>query len=115
MLENFHLRWKRNKGPSNGVEQFARQTRHYHSCKEAFQTFLDDDRCKNLFPWLQYNALFDTAISMDGSGMLNYWGGQKESYSFPKCVQFDSLLDTDLYEFAKVLTLREASSLKLAT
>lgn len=51
---------------------------------------------------LQYNALFSAAISMDSSGMLNYWGGQRESYAFPKCVQFESLLDTDLYEFAKV-------------
>ena len=53
-------------------------------------------------PIFQYNPAFDTAVSMDSSGMLEYWGGQRQDYAFPKCAEFDSKLDTDLYEFAKV-------------
>ena len=55
---------------------------------------------------LQYNSIFDVIVSADESGMVEYWGGASESYSFPKCVHFEHKIDTDLYEFAKV---RDAS------
>ena len=38
---------------------------------------------------------------MDKAGILEYWTGPKSEYKFPKCVAFDSKLDTDLFEFAK--------------
>lgn len=51
--------------------------------------------------YFQYNSTFEVAVSVDKSGILEYWTGPKTDYKFPKCVQFDSKLDTDLYEFAK--------------
>lgn len=50
---------------------------------------------------VKYNPVFDTTISVDKSGILEYWTGPKMNYGFPKCARFDSKLDTDLYEFAK--------------
>lgn len=50
---------------------------------------------------LQYNAIYETCISVDKAGILEYWTGPKSEYKFPKCVRFDSKLDTDLFEFAK--------------
>lgn len=35
-------------------------------------------------------------------GMVEYWSGSRHDYAFPTNVAFDSKLDTDLYEFAKV-------------
>jgi len=49
----------------------------------------------------QYNAAFSTMVSVDKAGILEYWTGLKSDYKFPKCVTFDSKLDTDLFEFAK--------------
>lgn len=49
----------------------------------------------------QYNPVYDTCISVDKSGILEYWAGPKNDYEFPKWVQFESKLDTDLFEFAK--------------
>lgn len=40
-------------------------------------------------------------ISVDKQGILNYWTGAKTDFAFPKNVNFDSKLDTDLFEFAK--------------
>lgn len=40
-------------------------------------------------------------ISVDKAGILEYWSGSKSEYKFPKCVEFESKLDTDLFEFAK--------------
>ena len=51
-----------------------------------------------------YNAAFDVVISADQGGMIEYWSGPKGDYEMPKNVQFDSKLDTDLYEFAKSKT-----------
>lgn len=34
--------------------------------------------------------------------MLEYWTGPRHDYTFPKNVTFESKMDTDLYEFAKV-------------
>lgn len=41
------------------------------------------------------------SISADKSGIIEYWSGAKTDYQFPKCAQFDSKLDTDLFEFVK--------------
>lgn len=37
-------------------------------------------------------------------GILEYWSGPKNDYKFPKNVNFESRLDTDLYEFFKCKT-----------
>lgn len=50
----------------------------------------------------QYNAVFDSVVSVDGSGMLEYWTGPKHDYEIAKAVQWKYKTDTDLYEFAKV-------------
>jgi peptidylprolyl isomerase domain and WD repeat-containing protein 1 len=34
--------------------------------------------------------------------MLEYWSGAMNDYEFPKNVQYDSKMDTDLYEYVKV-------------
>lgn len=53
-----------------------------------------------------YNPAFETIISVDKSGILEYWQGHKHNFSFPeKIVQFESKLDTSLYEFAKSKTI----------
>ena len=48
-----------------------------------------------------YNAAFDVVVSADQGGMIEYWSGPKGDYQMPKNVDFESKLDTDLYEFAK--------------
>ncbi|XP_014663514.1 PREDICTED: peptidylprolyl isomerase domain and WD repeat-containing protein 1-like [Priapulus caudatus] len=53
---------------------------------------------------MRYNAVCGVAVSADLSGMVEYWCGARGEYAFPKCVRFDSKLDTDLYEFAKART-----------
>lgn len=50
----------------------------------------------------QYNNVYDTAISADDSGQLQYWGGPKQDYKMPKCALFESAMDTDLFTFAMV-------------
>lgn len=52
--------------------------------------------------FLQYNAQYDAVISGDNNGMVEYWTGPSGNYKFPENVKFDSKMDTDLYEFAKV-------------
>lgn len=55
---------------------------------------------------ISYNVSFETIISVDKAGILEYWQGHKHNYSFPeKIVQFESKLDTSLYEFAKNKTI----------
>ena len=34
--------------------------------------------------------------------MIEYWTGPTNDYRFPKNVEFESKMDTDLYEFVKV-------------
>ena len=51
----------------------------------------------------KYNPIFDIAVSTDKTGMLEYWSGQMNEYQFPKNVDFATNMDTDLYEFAKVV------------
>ena len=41
-------------------------------------------------------------MSGDEAGMLEYWSGPSQDYSFPKTVKFEYKTDTDLYEFVKV-------------
>lgn len=50
---------------------------------------------------MKYNAAFSTMISADISGILEYWTSHKNDYKFPNFVNFDSKLDTDLFEFVK--------------
>lgn len=56
---------------------------------------------KKIIYFLQYNSVFETCISVDRAGILEYWTGPKMEYKFPKCISFESKLDTDLFEFAK--------------
>jgi WD40 repeat protein len=48
--------------------------------------------------------VFEVAVSVDRAGILEYWTGPSTEYKFPKCVLFESKLDTDLFEFAKSKT-----------
>lgn len=49
----------------------------------------------------QYNAVFEVAVSVDEAGIIEYWGGARQDYKFPKRAKFESKLDTDLFEFVK--------------
>ena len=51
---------------------------------------------------LQYNAIYDIAVSADEAGMLEYWSGIKHDLTFPKNVDFEYKTDTDLFEFIMV-------------
>ncbi|PNF14619.1 hypothetical protein B7P43_G12115, partial [Cryptotermes secundus] len=53
---------------------------------------------------IKYNPVFEVAISVDRAGILEYWTGPNTEYKFPRCVLFESKLDTDLFEFAKSKT-----------
>ena len=50
---------------------------------------------------MTYCHKFDIVISSDQGGMVEYWSGSGQDYNFPKQANFQSKLDTDLYEFAK--------------
>ncbi|ESN92551.1 hypothetical protein HELRODRAFT_107948 [Helobdella robusta] len=54
---------------------------------------------------MKYNAIFHTAISVDSSGMMEYWTGPRFDYSFPKNVHWKFKTETDLFEFVKSKTL----------
>lgn len=50
----------------------------------------------------RYNPVFETAVSVDKAGIVEYWTGPKHEYKFPEdIVKFDSKLDTDLFDFVK--------------
>ena len=52
---------------------------------------------------LQYNPVYDIALSSDKAGMIEYWSGQKLGYKFPaKQLKFQYKTDTDLFEFVMV-------------
>ncbi|KAK3089441.1 hypothetical protein FSP39_003617 [Pinctada imbricata] len=53
---------------------------------------------------IRYNTPYEVAVSVDSSGMIEFWTGPKSSYEFPKNVQWEYKTDTDLYEFAKCKT-----------
>lgn len=48
--------------------------------------------------------MYEAVISVDKQGILNYWTGEKSDYAFPRNVDFESKLDTDLFEFMKQKT-----------
>ncbi|CAB3257923.1 unnamed protein product [Arctia plantaginis] len=50
---------------------------------------------------ITYNPVYETAVSVDKAGIIEYWTGPKYEYTFPKNVEFESKLDTDLYDFVK--------------
>lgn len=51
---------------------------------------------------IKFNVPFETAISIDKSGLLEYWQSSKHDYKFPtRRVAFESKLDTSLFEFVK--------------
>lgn len=50
---------------------------------------------------IKYNPVYEAVISIDKQGILNYWTGAKTEYQFPKNVEFESKMDTDLFEFVK--------------
>ncbi|CAG9799929.1 unnamed protein product [Chironomus riparius] len=51
---------------------------------------------------ISFNAHFETVISVDKAGILEYWQGHRYNFKFPeKIVKYESKLDTSLYEFAK--------------
>ena len=52
--------------------------------------------------YLQYNPVYETVVSADTMGMVEYWTGPKYDYKFPKKVTWEYKTDTDLYEFVKV-------------
>lgn len=55
---------------------------------------------------IKYNGPFDVVVSVDQSGILEYWQGPKYDYKFPsRVVNFESKLDTSLFEFAKHKTI----------
>ncbi|XP_017147526.1 peptidylprolyl isomerase domain and WD repeat-containing protein 1 isoform X2 [Drosophila miranda] len=52
-----------------------------------------------------FNVAMETVISVDRKGILEYWQTPKYDYRFPqRLVNFDSKLDTSLFEFAKQKT-----------
>uniref|UniRef100_A0A1B6DR82 peptidylprolyl isomerase n=1 Tax=Clastoptera arizonana TaxID=38151 RepID=A0A1B6DR82_9HEMI len=54
---------------------------------------------------IKYNPVFEASLSVDGAGILEYWSGIKHDFGLPKCVKFESKLDTDLYDFVKNKTM----------
>ncbi|KAL6040930.1 Peptidylprolyl isomerase domain and WD repeat containing protein 1, variant 3 [Balamuthia mandrillaris] len=52
---------------------------------------------------LRYNPVYDVAVSIDESGMIEYWSGS--NFEFPSNIHFQYKTDTDLYEFLKKKTL----------
>ncbi|XP_060805689.1 peptidylprolyl isomerase domain and WD repeat-containing protein 1 [Amyelois transitella] len=57
---------------------------------------------------IKYNQVYETAVSVDKAGIVEYWTGPKHEYKFPKVVKFDSKLDTDLFDFVKNKTYPSA-------
>lgn len=50
---------------------------------------------------IKYNLVFETAISIDKAGILEYWLGPKHDCKFPsKILSFDSKLDTSMYSLS---------------
>ncbi|XP_063830865.1 peptidylprolyl isomerase domain and WD repeat-containing protein 1 [Ostrinia nubilalis] len=50
---------------------------------------------------IKYNSVFETAVSVDKAGIVEYWTGPRHEFKFPKNVNFESKLDTDLFDFVK--------------
>ncbi|KAH8371538.1 hypothetical protein KR093_007911 [Drosophila rubida] len=53
-----------------------------------------------------FNLTMESVISVDRNGILEYWQNSKHDYKFPqRLVNFESKLDTSLFEFAKNKTM----------
>lgn len=52
-------------------------------------------------PCLQYNERYNTVISIDVGGMIEYWEPQ-EQFEKPSVVEWASKSETGLYEYKKV-------------
>lgn len=51
---------------------------------------------------IQYNSVFDTVVSVDQIGVIEYWS--PSTFSLPqKNLKFKYKAETDLYHFAKVI------------
>lgn len=51
---------------------------------------------------IRFNCAFSTIVSIDRNSMIEYWSSPRFDYKFPyERIEFNSKLDTDLYEFAK--------------
>lgn len=56
--------------------------------------------------FMNYSPAVDVAISVDESGMIEYWSGIKNNFEFPSTsVDWEYKTDTDLYEFLKMKQL----------
>ena len=58
--------------------------------------------CETNFFCFKFNQIYEIVVTTDKIGMIEYWTGPRHEYEFPKNVLFESKMDTDLYEFAKV-------------
>ncbi|VDM56400.1 unnamed protein product [Angiostrongylus costaricensis] len=54
---------------------------------------------------IEYNHVTDIVISVDDTGMIEYWTGARKGYKFPDNVKWRYKTDTDLYEFVKMKTV----------
>ncbi|KAK6050456.1 peptidyl-prolyl cis-trans isomerase, cyclophilin-type, partial [Cooperia oncophora] len=54
---------------------------------------------------IEYNHATDIVISIDDSGMIEYWSGAKREFKFAENVKFKYKTETDLYEFMKAKTV----------
>ncbi|CAD5114916.1 DgyrCDS3950 [Dimorphilus gyrociliatus] len=54
---------------------------------------------------MRYNARYDTIVSADTQGMVEYWCGPQGDYKINGNASWQSKLDTDLFDFLKEKTL----------
>lgn len=54
---------------------------------------------------IEYNHARDIVISIDDSGMIEYWSGGKKEFRAAENVKFKFKTETDLYEFVKAKTV----------
>lgn len=63
---------------------------------------------------LRYNMAFDTVISTDSKGFIEYWGGTDYAApSAPNQVSFVSKLDTDLFDLVKTKSVAKTIEISL--
>ncbi|CAG0891267.1 unnamed protein product [Cyprideis torosa] len=54
---------------------------------------------------IRFNAVFETVISIDKSGIIEYWSNQGPEFEFPESkVEFESKLESDLFELVRQKT-----------
>ncbi|VDL80938.1 unnamed protein product [Nippostrongylus brasiliensis] len=54
---------------------------------------------------IEYNHVMDIIISIDDTGMIEYWSGAKREFKIAENVKFKYKTETDLYEFIKAKTV----------